>query len=66
MSPSRHRRGWRRRPLRYLTGRAVQARRGTFFPWGTFVVNLTACTVLGFRSAGAATAALPCPRPSST
>jgi CrcB protein len=42
-------------PLRYLTDRAVQARHDTGFPWGTFTVNLVACTVLGLL-AGAATA----------
>ena len=35
-------------PLRYLVDRAVQARFGPAFPWGTFVVNVAACTVLGF------------------
>lgn len=34
-------------PLRYLTDRAVQARHGTGFPWGTFTVNVTGCAVLG-------------------
>ncbi|MFF3019615.1 fluoride efflux transporter CrcB [Streptomyces sp. NPDC057939] len=34
-------------PLRYLTDRAVQARHGSDFPWGTFVVNAAACLVLG-------------------
>ncbi|MEN8650017.1 CrcB family protein [Streptomyces sp. 21So2-11] len=34
-------------PLRYLTDRAVQARHGSVFPWGTFVVNATASLVLG-------------------
>lgn len=42
-------------PLRYLTDRAVQARHGSVFPWGTFVVNLAACVGLGFLT-GAATA----------
>ncbi|WP_326948447.1 CrcB family protein [Amycolatopsis sp. NBC_01307] len=42
-------------PLRYLTDRAVQARHDTGFPWGTFTVNVIACTVLGFLT-GAATA----------
>ncbi|POX64540.1 fluoride efflux transporter CrcB [Streptomyces sp. Ru62] len=37
-------------PLRYLTDRAVQARHGTVFPWGTFVVNVTGCLVLGVLS----------------
>ncbi|GAA2614558.1 fluoride efflux transporter CrcB [Streptomyces roseoviolaceus] len=34
-------------PLRYLTDRAVQARHGSDFPWGTFTVNVTGCLVLG-------------------
>ncbi|ARP73533.1 chromosome condensation protein CrcB [Streptomyces pluripotens] len=42
-------------PLRYLTDRAVQARHDSLFPWGTFVVNLTGCLVLGLL-AGAASA----------
>ncbi|MGW2645839.1 fluoride efflux transporter CrcB [Streptomyces sp. NPDC001393] len=45
-------------PLRYLTDRAVQARHDSVFPWGTFVVNVTGCLVLGLltgaASAGAA------------
>ncbi|MEV5358282.1 CrcB family protein [Streptomyces sp. NPDC093516] len=42
-------------PLRYLTDRAVRARHDGLFPWGTLVVNLSACAVLGFLT-GAATA----------
>ncbi len=42
-------------PLRYLLDRAVQARHDSLFPWGTFVVNATACLVLG-ALAGAALA----------
>ncbi|WP_055489381.1 fluoride efflux transporter CrcB [Streptomyces sp. TP-A0356] len=34
-------------PLRYLTDRAVQLRHDTVFPWGTFVVNVAGCLVLG-------------------
>ncbi|MGV9558910.1 fluoride efflux transporter CrcB [Streptomyces sp. NPDC003401] len=34
-------------PLRYLTDRAVQARHDSVFPWGTFVVNVVGCAVLG-------------------
>ncbi|MCG7205034.1 MULTISPECIES: fluoride efflux transporter CrcB [Streptomyces] len=45
-------------PLRYLTDRAVQARHDSVFPWGTFVVNVTGCLILGLLtgavSAGAA------------
>ncbi|MFG2973927.1 fluoride efflux transporter FluC [Streptomyces sp. NPDC048331] len=46
-------------PLRYLMDRAVQARSAGpdgadgLFPWGTFVVNATACLVFG-TLAGAA------------
>ncbi|GAA3240539.1 fluoride efflux transporter FluC [Dactylosporangium siamense] len=46
-------------PLRYLMDRAVQARLGTVFPWGTFAVNLTACTVLGLLTGVTAAAAVP-------
>ncbi|MFF1440013.1 fluoride efflux transporter CrcB [Streptomyces sp. NPDC058295] len=41
-------------PLRYLTDRAVQARRDSLFPWGTFVVNIGGCLILGALT-GAAT-----------
>lgn len=34
-------------PARYLLDRAVQRRRGTRFPYGTLVVNLLACLLLG-------------------
>ncbi|MER5809790.1 CrcB family protein [Streptomyces sp. NPDC002033] len=34
-------------PLRYLTDRAVQIRHDSVFPWGTFVVNASACLLLG-------------------
>jgi CrcB protein len=33
---------------RFLVGSAVANRLGTRFPYGTFVINLTACIVLGF------------------
>ncbi|MER6536768.1 fluoride efflux transporter CrcB [Streptomyces sp. 900105755] len=42
-------------PLRYLADRAVQARHDSVFPWGTFVVNVTGCLILGLLT-GAATA----------
>ncbi|WP_327263245.1 fluoride efflux transporter CrcB [Streptomyces sp. NBC_01232] len=42
-------------PLRYLMDRGVQARHDSAFPWGTFVVNASACLVLGVL-AGAALA----------
>ncbi|MEV0183259.1 fluoride efflux transporter CrcB [Streptomyces sp. NPDC050625] len=45
-------------PLRYLTDRTVQSRHDSVFPWGTFVVNVTGCLILGLLtgavSAGAA------------
>jgi CrcB protein len=34
-------------PLRYPTDRAVQQRHDTVFLWGTFVVNVVGCLVLG-------------------
>ncbi|WP_069771609.1 MULTISPECIES: fluoride efflux transporter CrcB [unclassified Streptomyces] len=34
-------------PLRYLTDRTVQSRHDSVFPWGTFVVNVAGCLVLG-------------------
>jgi CrcB protein len=34
-------------PARYLTDRAIQARRPTLFPWGTVLVNVLACVILG-------------------
>ncbi|WP_067480177.1 fluoride efflux transporter CrcB [Nocardia amamiensis] len=42
-------------PLRYLIDRAVQNRRDSLFPWGTLLVNLLGCLVLGGLS-GAGTA----------
>ncbi|MFE7744114.1 fluoride efflux transporter CrcB [Nocardia sp. NPDC057455] len=42
-------------PLRYLIDRTVQDRRDSLFPWGTFLVNLMGCLVLGALS-GAGTA----------
>ncbi|MFF8475621.1 fluoride efflux transporter CrcB [Streptomyces sp. NPDC015414] len=44
-------------PLRYLTDRAVQARHDSLFPWGTFVVNVTGCLVLGLLTGAASTGA---------
>ncbi|MEW2288808.1 fluoride efflux transporter CrcB [Streptomyces sp. NPDC047841] len=37
-------------PLRYLTDRAVQARHDTGLPFGTFLVNVTGCLILGLLS----------------
>lgn len=34
-------------PLRYLTDVMVQARHGSTFPWGTFVVNAAGSLLLG-------------------
>jgi CrcB protein len=42
-------------PLRYLTDRAVQSRHDSVFPWGTFVVNISGCLILGLLT-GAVTA----------
>jgi CrcB protein len=42
-------------PLRYLTDRAVQSRHDSVFPWGTLVVNVAGCLILGLLT-GAATA----------
>ncbi|GAA1688489.1 fluoride efflux transporter CrcB [Streptomyces yatensis] len=41
-------------PLRYLTDRAVQARHDSVFPWGTFLVNVVGCLVLGLLTGAAA------------
>ncbi|SHL31463.1 fluoride efflux transporter CrcB [Actinacidiphila paucisporea] len=34
-------------PMRYLADRAVQSRHDSVFPWGTFLVNVAGCLVLG-------------------
>ena len=34
-------------PGRYLVDRWVQSRHASAFPWGTFVVNVAGCAVLG-------------------
>lgn len=41
-------------PLRYLTDRAVQTRHDSVFPWGTFLVNVAGCLVLGLLTGAAA------------
>ena len=33
---------------RYWVGATVTNRLGTRFPWGTLVINLTACAIIGF------------------
>ncbi|MER5349559.1 fluoride efflux transporter CrcB [Kitasatospora sp. NPDC002551] len=44
-------------PLRYLTDRAVQFRHDSVFPWGTFVVNVSGCLVLGLVTGAVAAGA---------
>lgn len=48
-------------PLRYLMDRTVRARHDSVFPWGTFAVNMTACTVLGFLTGAATATTVPAP-----
>ena len=33
---------------RYLVGSTIASRMGTKFPYGTFVINITACVIIGF------------------
>lgn len=33
---------------RYWVGSTIGSRTGTRFPWGTLLVNLTACVIIGF------------------
>lgn len=40
-------------PLRYVTDRAVQSRHDSVFPWGTFLVNVAGCLVLGLVTGAA-------------
>ncbi|MDQ0378531.1 fluoride efflux transporter CrcB [Amycolatopsis thermophila] len=44
-------------PVRYLADRVVQSRHGGPFPWGTLLVNLSGCLILGALTG----AALPTP-----
>ncbi|MFE2106423.1 fluoride efflux transporter CrcB [Kitasatospora sp. NPDC059463] len=44
-------------PVRYLTDRAVQSRHDSVFPWGTFVVNVSGCLVLGLVTGAVAAGA---------
>lgn len=48
-------------PLRYLIDRAVQARLGGTFPWGTLVVNVTGSLLLGFLIGAAGSGAADSP-----
>ena len=34
--------------LRYWVGASISSRAGTRFPYGTMVINLTACIIIGF------------------
>ena len=34
--------------LRYWVGSTISGRMGTRFPYGTFVINITACVIIGF------------------
>jgi CrcB protein len=45
-------------PLRYLVDRAVQARHGSAFPWGTFAVNVAGSFLLGLLAAGSSAGAV--------
>jgi CrcB protein len=38
---------------RYVVGSTITNRMGTRFPYGTFVINLTACLIIGFFLAAA-------------
>ncbi|MER7705252.1 fluoride efflux transporter CrcB [Kitasatospora sp. NPDC097605] len=44
-------------PVRYLTDRAVQSRHDSVFPWGTFVVNVSGCLILGLVTGAVAAGA---------
>ncbi|MET7713030.1 fluoride efflux transporter CrcB [Streptomyces sp. NPDC005407] len=44
-------------PLRFLTDRAVQAKHDSVFPWGTFIVNVVGCLMLGLLTGAVAAGA---------
>lgn len=46
-------------PLRYSIDRAIRSRHDTVYPWGTFVVNLLACALLGLSTGAASVVAVP-------
>jgi CrcB protein len=46
-------------PLRYLTDLQVQRRHDSLFPWGTFVVNVAGCLVLGLVTGAAVAGDVP-------
>ncbi len=46
-------------PLRYLIGRAVEARNDTLFPWGTFTVNVAGCLLFGLLTGAVTYGAAP-------
>ena len=35
-------------PARYLVDRAIQVRHDSVFPWGTLVINMVGCALIGF------------------
>jgi CrcB protein len=46
-------------PLRYFTDRAIQARHGSDFPWGTFAVNVLGSLIFGLLVGAADAGGLP-------
>jgi CrcB protein len=44
---------------RYLVGGWAAARLGTLFPYGTFIINVTGCFILGFLMGGLERDAIP-------
>ena len=38
-------------PLRYIADLLMQGRHDSVFPWGTYLVNVTGCALLGFLAA---------------